>query len=68
MRKTTVAVDDDLIRAAEAVLGTRGITATVNAALREVTRQAARRAAIDELVLRDGLDLGDSRLMAAAWR
>jgi Arc/MetJ family transcription regulator len=68
VRKTTVAVDDDLIRAAEAVLGTRGITATVNAALREVTRQAARRAAIDELVLRDGLDLGDSRLMAAAWR
>ena len=68
MRKTTVAVDDDLIRQAEAILGTRGITATVAAALREVTRVAARRAAIDDLVLRDGLDLDDPEVMAGAWR
>ena len=68
VRKTTVAVDDELIRQAEAVLGTRGITATVDAALREVTRLAARRAAVDELVLRDGTDLGDPEVMAGAWR
>jgi len=68
VRKTTVAVDDDLIRQAEAILGTRGITATVDAALREVTRVAARRAAIDDLVLRDGLELDDPEVMAGAWR
>ena len=68
MRKTTVAVDDELILQAEAVLGTKGITATVDAALREVTRQAARRAAVDELVLRDGLDIDNPEVMAGAWR
>jgi Arc/MetJ family transcription regulator len=68
MRKTTVAVDDELIRQAEAILGTRGITATVDAALREVTRMAARRAAVAELVLRDGIELDDPEIMAGAWR
>jgi Arc/MetJ family transcription regulator len=68
VRKTTVAVDDDLIRQVEALLGTRGITATVDAALREVTSRAARRAAVDELVLRDGIDLDDPEVMAGAWR
>jgi hypothetical protein len=40
----------------------------VDAALREVTRLAARRAAVDELVLRDGTDLDDPEVMAGAWR
>jgi hypothetical protein len=33
-----------------------------------VTSRAARRAAVDELVLRDGIDLDDPEVMAGAWR
>jgi Arc/MetJ family transcription regulator len=39
--KTTVEIDADALKSAEAVLGTRGVKATVNGALREVNRRAA---------------------------
>jgi hypothetical protein len=39
--KTTVEIDTDALHSAEAVLGTRGIKATVNRALEEVARRAA---------------------------
>lgn len=46
MSRTTVSVDDDLLRDASQALGTRGISETVNAALAAAVRQA-KRAAFD---------------------
>jgi Arc/MetJ family transcription regulator len=50
MSRTTVDVDIDALEAARIQLGTKGLSATVNAALREVGR---RRALADFDVLRD---------------
>jgi Arc/MetJ family transcription regulator len=41
MARTTVDVDEAALTAAQAALGTRGLTATVNTALREVARRSA---------------------------
>lgn len=41
MTRTTVDVDNDALEAARVELGTRGLSATVNAALREVARRRA---------------------------
>ena len=41
MGRTTVDVDDAALAAAQSALGTRGISATVNTALREVARRSA---------------------------
>lgn len=41
MARTTVDVDEFALAAAQAALGTRGLSATVNRALREVARRSA---------------------------
>lgn len=41
MTRTTVDVDKAALTAAQAALGTRGLSVTVNTALREVARQSA---------------------------
>lgn len=41
MARTTVDVDEAALTAAQAALGTRGLSATVNTALREVARRSA---------------------------
>lgn len=41
MARTTVTLDDELLRDAARVLGTNGVSATVNAALAAAVRQAA---------------------------
>jgi Arc/MetJ family transcription regulator len=41
MARTTVDVDERALEAARAELGTKGLSATVNAALREVARRRA---------------------------
>lgn len=68
MRKTTIAIDDEAAAAAGLVLGTVGLTATVNAAMREVAAMAARRRMVDRLTAMDGLDLDKPEVMATAWR
>jgi Arc/MetJ family transcription regulator len=50
MARTTVDVDEHALEAARAELGTTGLSATINAALREVAR---RRALADFDVVRD---------------
>ncbi len=50
MARTTVDVDDAALAAARAALGTQGLSATINSALREVAR---RHALADFDVLRD---------------
>lgn len=41
MTRTTVDVDEAALSAAQAALGTNGLSVTVNAALREVARRSA---------------------------
>jgi Arc/MetJ family transcription regulator len=41
MARTTVDVDERALEAARAALGTKGLSATVNAALREASRRRA---------------------------
>jgi Arc/MetJ family transcription regulator len=68
VRKTTLVVDDDLVRQAAEALGTRGLKATVDRALREAVALAARREAIAQLREMHGLQLDDEAVMASAWR
>lgn len=68
MRKTSVDIDDDLIEQVRRLLGTTSIKETIDRALREVVRGAARREEIRALATMDGLDLADEQVMAGAWR
>jgi Arc/MetJ family transcription regulator len=68
MRKTTIEVDDDLLEQAQAILGTRGLKATVQRAFEEILALDARRRAIEQLQTMDGLDLDRPEVMADAWR
>jgi Arc/MetJ family transcription regulator len=67
VRKTTVAIDEDLAARAGRALGTRGLTATVNEAMREVVALAARRQFVERLRRMDGMDLDDPEVMSGAW-
>ena len=55
-RRTTIEVDDVLLRAAQDVLGTTGLKDTVDSALTEVVRAARRRRLADRLASGDGFD------------
>ena len=68
MRKTSLVIDDDLIREAGEILGTRGIKETIDRALEEVIVTNARRALIRRMQTMQGLDLADSGVMRSAWR
>jgi len=62
MRKTTLVIDDEKLAEAGQLLGTRGIRATVDAALDEVLRRHAVRATVEDLATIDREALED------AWR
>ncbi len=68
MRKTTLSIDDEKIAQAREILGTAGITDTIDAALRDTIRRAAAERLIARMATLDGLDLGDPEAMADAWR
>lgn len=68
MRKTTLEIDDGVLAEARRILGTSGIKDTVDAALRTVRVQDARRQLIEQLRTLDGLDLDDPEVMRSAWR
>jgi len=61
MTRTTVNIDDALLSDARSVLGTKGVSDTINAAMSVVVRRAAR----DEFTINDfditDADLADSR-------
>lgn len=67
MRKTTLSVDDDLIRRAADVLGTVGLKDTVDGALREILAADARRRFAERLRDMRGVDLDRPEVMAGAW-
>ena len=68
MRKTTIAIDDEVAAEAGRTLGTTGLTATVNQAMREVVAMAARRRLVERLRAMDGMDLDKPDVMSRAWR
>jgi Arc/MetJ family transcription regulator len=68
VRKTTLDVDDDLVDQAARILGTSGLKATVDRALREVIAREARERLIEQLEVMDGLDLDKPDVMEQAWR
>ena len=68
LRKTTVAVDDAAALSAQHELGTRTLTATVNAALREIAARAARRRFVEQMSAGAGTEAGDAEVMRSAWR
>ena len=67
-RKTSVELNEELFAAAQKILGTRTIKDTIEAALSEVVRAQARREEVEALSEMKGLDLGDAKVMAKAWR
>lgn len=68
MRKTTISIDEDAAAEAGRVLGTKGLTETVNQSMREVVAMEARRRFVDRLRRMEGMDLDDPAVMAQAWR
>jgi Arc/MetJ family transcription regulator len=66
--KTTLEVDEALVQRAAAILGTRGLKATVHRALEEVVAAEARRRLVERLRTMEGLDLDKPEIMAQAWR
>ena len=68
MHKTTLDIDEDLLARASAILGTRGLKATVQRALEEVVAREARRRFAERLQAMEGLELDDPEVMARAWR
>ena len=61
-------VDDELVRRAAEVLGTRGLKATVDRSLEEVVAAATRQRFLTRLIEMRGLELNDEEVMASAWR
>ncbi len=68
MRKTSVEINDRLMREARRVLGASSIKETIDSALREVVRAEARRQEVRALSRMDGLDLANEGVMSKAWR
>lgn len=67
-RKTSVEINEDLLRAVQRALSTTTIKETIEEAFREVLRVEARREEIEALSTMRGMDLGDPEIMAGAWR
>jgi len=68
VRKTSVAVDEQLLEEVRVVLGATTVRETIDAALREVLRGRARQQEVAALAAMDGMDLDDDALMANVWR
>ena len=67
--RTIIDVDDELLEAAQAELGTTTKKDTVNEALRFVAERRTRaRAVLDDPLFLGGSDLGDAEVMRGARR
>ncbi|HZV72880.1 MAG TPA: hypothetical protein VFF79_04115 [Conexibacter sp.] len=67
-RKTSFEVDFAKVEAAKAVLGTRTLTETVDAALGEVVKREQRKRLVELLHTPGVLAIDDPDVMAGAWR
>jgi Arc/MetJ family transcription regulator len=68
MTKRLIDVDDELIEAAKAYLGTTTLKDTVNTALREITARRDVEAYLAWWATDPLPDLRDPEIMAGAWR
>lgn len=68
VRKTSVAIDEELLRQAQEHLGTSTVRETIHLALLEVLRSRARIDEVAALSEMKGLDLADAEVMSRAWR
>jgi Arc/MetJ family transcription regulator len=68
IRKTSVAIDEDLYLRTRSALGTESLRETIAVAFAEVLRADARRAEVDALERMQGMDLDDPDVMRGAWR
>ncbi|MCP3972928.1 MAG: hypothetical protein GY720_00380 [bacterium] len=68
IRKTSVEINDDLLRAVKRVLATKTVKETIEKAFLEILRAQARREEVEALSRMSGMDLADPEIMAGAWR
>lgn len=66
-RKTSFVIDTAKVEAAKQVLGTKGLTDTVDAALDEVVKRRGREKLIELLSDPGSFELNDPEVMAGAW-
>lgn len=66
--KTSFEIDTAKVAAAKKILGTKTLTATVDAALSEVVKLRQRRDLLELLSTPGALELDDPGVMAGAWR
>lgn len=67
LRKTSVAIDDDLARRVQEELGTPTLRATIQASFVETLRARARAREIRRMRELRGLDLADPDVMRGSW-
>jgi Arc/MetJ family transcription regulator len=67
-RKTSVAIDTELLERAKEVLGTSTVRETIHQAFVEVLQSRARLDEVAALSVMEGLDLADPDVMSGAWR
>jgi hypothetical protein len=67
-RKTSFEVDFAKVESAKAVLGTRTLTETVDAALDEVVKRQQRQKLVELLFEPGVLEIDNPDVMAGAWR
>jgi hypothetical protein len=67
-RKTSFEIDTAKVDAAKQILGTKGLTDTVDAALGEVVKLQQRRRLLELLSTPGVLELDDPDVMSGAWR
>lgn len=63
-----VEIDEELLKDVQRVLGTTTLAGTIEEAFREVLRIEARREEVHALSRMQGMDLGNTEVMAGAWR
>jgi Arc/MetJ family transcription regulator len=68
VRKTSVEINEELLRAVQEVLSTATLKETIEEAFREVLRAEARREEVEALSTMRGMDLTDPDVMSRAWR
>jgi hypothetical protein len=67
-RKTSFEIDTTKVDAAKEILGTKGLTDTVDAALAEVVKLRQRQELLELLSTPGALELDNPEVMAGAWR
>ena len=67
-RRTVISVDEDLLAQVRHILGTKGVSDTVRAALEQVRMANARHRFARRMSALEGLDLDKPEVMQQAWR